>query len=186
MNVPIIFYAAQESSDTQLFRVATAHCRTTRDKIVRPDGSTAQEALFDLQTGSFSPSRHPSRHPPRKHLGPRSGLVAIWILQSRRPHRQLRVFRSGGAQRKILARTFAGRPGSLLGFRGRSLAAASAGCAKKIPPPEPLSPAACSIWPSTPKCHNGPSLIAKQHWPCSTPYAIRNTWPSKPPVGKAF
>jgi unsaturated chondroitin disaccharide hydrolase len=53
MNVPIIFYAAQETSDTELFRIATAHCRTTRDTIVRPDGSTAQEGLFDLKTGKF-------------------------------------------------------------------------------------------------------------------------------------
>src|SRR5262249_22727252 len=64
MNVPIIFYAAQESSDTQLFRIATAHCRTTRDKIVRPDGSTAQEGLFDLQTGAFlRPGTHQGIRP---------------------------------------------------------------------------------------------------------------------------
>ena len=53
MNVPIIFYAAQETSDTELFRRATSHCRTTRDTLVRPDGSTAQEGLFDLKTGEF-------------------------------------------------------------------------------------------------------------------------------------
>src|SRR5690349_9306817 len=43
MNVPIIFYAARETGDTELRRIADAHCRTTRDKIVRPDGSTAHE-----------------------------------------------------------------------------------------------------------------------------------------------
>jgi unsaturated chondroitin disaccharide hydrolase len=53
MNVPIIFYAAQESSDNNLFRIATAHCRTTRDTIVRHDGSTAHEGVFDLNTGKF-------------------------------------------------------------------------------------------------------------------------------------
>jgi unsaturated chondroitin disaccharide hydrolase len=53
MNVPIIFYAAQETSDTNLFRIATAHCRTTRDTIVRPDGSTAHEGVFDLNTDKF-------------------------------------------------------------------------------------------------------------------------------------
>lgn len=53
MNVPIIFYAALETGDQELLRVATAHCRTTRDTIVRPDGSTAHEGIFDLTTGKF-------------------------------------------------------------------------------------------------------------------------------------
>jgi len=53
MNVPIIFYAARESGDEELKRIATAHCRTTRDRIVRPDGSTAHEGLFDTNTGEF-------------------------------------------------------------------------------------------------------------------------------------
>jgi len=53
MNVPIIFYAAIESGDRDLARIATAHCLTTRDRIVRPDGSTAHEGIFDLQTGEF-------------------------------------------------------------------------------------------------------------------------------------
>jgi unsaturated chondroitin disaccharide hydrolase len=53
MNVPLIFYAARETQDSELLRVATAHCRTTRDCLVRPDGSTAHEGLFDRQTGAF-------------------------------------------------------------------------------------------------------------------------------------
>jgi unsaturated chondroitin disaccharide hydrolase len=53
MNVPIIFYAAIETGDRELARVATAHCLTTRDRLVRPDGSTAHEGIFDLQTGEF-------------------------------------------------------------------------------------------------------------------------------------
>jgi unsaturated chondroitin disaccharide hydrolase len=53
MNVPVIFYAANETGDADLERIATAHCRTTRDKIVRGDGSTAHEGLFDLETGEF-------------------------------------------------------------------------------------------------------------------------------------
>ena len=56
MNVPIIFYAAketarQENNNAELLRVATAHCRTTRDRIVRRDGSTAHEGIFDTQSG---------------------------------------------------------------------------------------------------------------------------------------
>ena len=53
MNVPIIFYAAIETGDGDLARVAAAHCRTTRDTIVRLDGSTAHEGIFDLATGKF-------------------------------------------------------------------------------------------------------------------------------------
>ena len=53
MNVPIIFYAANETGDEELRRIAVAHCRTTRDRLVRPDGSTAHEGLFDPRSGKF-------------------------------------------------------------------------------------------------------------------------------------
>ncbi len=53
MNVPIIFYAAIETGDRELARIATLHCRTTRDCLVRPDGSTAHEGIFDLASGKF-------------------------------------------------------------------------------------------------------------------------------------
>lgn len=53
MNVPIIFYAANETDDQNLTRIATNHCRTTADTIVRTDGSTAHEGIFDLETGEF-------------------------------------------------------------------------------------------------------------------------------------
>lgn len=53
MNVPIIFYAANETNDAELRRIADAHCITTRDTIVREDGSTAHEEIFDTQTGEF-------------------------------------------------------------------------------------------------------------------------------------
>jgi unsaturated chondroitin disaccharide hydrolase len=53
MNVPIIFYAAIESGDPDLARIATAHCRTTAERIVRPNGSTAHEGVFDLGSGQF-------------------------------------------------------------------------------------------------------------------------------------
>ena len=50
MNVPLIAYAANETDD-DLRRTALAHCRTTRDTIVRPDGSTAHEGIFDTRAG---------------------------------------------------------------------------------------------------------------------------------------
>ncbi len=53
MNVPIIYYAANETGDAELRRVADAHCATTRDRIVRPNGSTAHEGLFNTETGEF-------------------------------------------------------------------------------------------------------------------------------------
>jgi unsaturated chondroitin disaccharide hydrolase len=53
MNVPLIAYAARETGDEDLRRIALTHCRTTRDTIVRPDGSTAHEGIFDLTTGAF-------------------------------------------------------------------------------------------------------------------------------------
>lgn len=53
MNVGIIFYAAQQTSDADLLRIATQHCLTTRRYLVRGDGSAAHEGIFDTATGEF-------------------------------------------------------------------------------------------------------------------------------------
>jgi unsaturated chondroitin disaccharide hydrolase len=53
MNVPLIFYAARASGDLALEEVARAHCDTTNKTLVRADGSTAHEGIFDLDTGLF-------------------------------------------------------------------------------------------------------------------------------------
>lgn len=53
MNVGIIFYAAERTGDAQLYDVALRHSLTTRRYLVRGDGSTAHEGLFDLETGEF-------------------------------------------------------------------------------------------------------------------------------------
>ena len=53
MNVGIIFYAARETGDDDLFRKAQEHCLTTRRSLVRGDGSSAHEGIFDLETGEF-------------------------------------------------------------------------------------------------------------------------------------
>jgi unsaturated chondroitin disaccharide hydrolase len=53
MNVGIIFYAANKTGDSRLMRRATDHCLTTRRYLVRGDGSTAHEGIFDLETGEF-------------------------------------------------------------------------------------------------------------------------------------
>jgi unsaturated chondroitin disaccharide hydrolase len=53
MNVGIVFYAAQQTGDSDLLRKAHQHCLTTRRYLVRGDGGTAHEGLFDLESGEF-------------------------------------------------------------------------------------------------------------------------------------
>lgn len=53
MNVGIVFYAAQQTGDADILRKAMQHCLTTRKYIVRGDGSTSHEGLFNLETGEF-------------------------------------------------------------------------------------------------------------------------------------
>jgi unsaturated chondroitin disaccharide hydrolase len=53
MNVGIIFYAALETGDRALLELAHRHCHTTRRTLVRGDGSTSHEGIFDLETGEF-------------------------------------------------------------------------------------------------------------------------------------
>src|SRR4051812_345396 len=60
MNVPIIFYAynegnwdGHETARLQLGFKALDHCYTTRRVLLRGDGSTAHEGIFDTDTGEF-------------------------------------------------------------------------------------------------------------------------------------
>lgn len=53
MNVGIILWAARETKSAALREIALEHCRTTAQTIVRPDGSTAHEGIFDLDSGRF-------------------------------------------------------------------------------------------------------------------------------------
>ncbi len=53
MNVGIVFYAARETGDRKLRDIALRHAMTTRRVLVRGDGSTAHEGLFDTDTGEF-------------------------------------------------------------------------------------------------------------------------------------
>jgi unsaturated chondroitin disaccharide hydrolase len=53
MNVGIIYYAGIETRDAKLMDIALRHCLTTRRVLVRGDGSTAHEGLFDPETGAF-------------------------------------------------------------------------------------------------------------------------------------
>lgn len=51
MNVGTIFRAGLRLGDDHLLAVAHRHCETTRRTLLRGDGSTAHEAIFDLETG---------------------------------------------------------------------------------------------------------------------------------------
>lgn len=53
MNVGIVFYAAQQTGNQALMQIAHEHCLTTRRYLVRGDGSTAHEGIFDLESGEF-------------------------------------------------------------------------------------------------------------------------------------
>lgn len=53
MNVGLIYYAARESGDRKLYNIALRHSMTLRRVLVRGDGSTAQEGIFDTDTGEF-------------------------------------------------------------------------------------------------------------------------------------
>lgn len=53
MNVGIILWAARETHDETLRQIALEHCRTTQATIVRADGGTAHEGIFDLDSGKF-------------------------------------------------------------------------------------------------------------------------------------
>jgi unsaturated chondroitin disaccharide hydrolase len=53
MNVGIIFWAATAGQDRALRQVAIDHCRLTQRYLIRPDGGTAHEGIFDLESGQF-------------------------------------------------------------------------------------------------------------------------------------
>ena len=53
MNVGIVFHAARRAGDQRLHDIAIQHCLTTRRVLVRADGSTAHEGIFDPETGEF-------------------------------------------------------------------------------------------------------------------------------------
>jgi unsaturated chondroitin disaccharide hydrolase len=53
MNVPVIFYAAIQTGDKSLYRLAMQHCLTSRRTLIRGDGSTSHEGIFDLGSGEF-------------------------------------------------------------------------------------------------------------------------------------
>jgi unsaturated chondroitin disaccharide hydrolase len=53
MNVGLILWAARQTGDESLRDVALEHCRTSARYLVRADGGTAHEGIFDVATGQF-------------------------------------------------------------------------------------------------------------------------------------
>ncbi|HEV3263442.1 MAG TPA: glycoside hydrolase family 88 protein [Gemmataceae bacterium] len=53
MNVGLIFWTADATGDSALLQIALEHCHTTARHLVRPDGGTAHEGVFDVETGRF-------------------------------------------------------------------------------------------------------------------------------------
>lgn len=56
MNVPLLLRAAELTGDNGLADLARRHCLTSRKVLVRPDGGTVHEALFDAGAGEFRES----------------------------------------------------------------------------------------------------------------------------------
>lgn len=52
-NVGLIVYAAQKTGDEELLDVAMKHSLTSRKRLIRGDGSSSHEGIFDLETGEF-------------------------------------------------------------------------------------------------------------------------------------
>jgi unsaturated chondroitin disaccharide hydrolase len=53
MNVGLIFWAARATDDKRLYALALEHCQTTQRYLVREDGGTAHEGIFDPESGRF-------------------------------------------------------------------------------------------------------------------------------------
>lgn len=51
MNIPLLYWASEITGDSGYRETAVRHYRTTRKLLLRGDGSAAQAALFDIDTG---------------------------------------------------------------------------------------------------------------------------------------
>lgn len=53
MNLPLLYWAAEECHDPRFYHIAVAHARTAQKYIVRPDGSSNHILIFDSHTGEY-------------------------------------------------------------------------------------------------------------------------------------
>ncbi len=52
MNLPLLYWATEQTGDESYSQAAKAHCDTALDVIIRPDGSTHHTYFFDMETGA--------------------------------------------------------------------------------------------------------------------------------------
>ena len=154
MNVGIIFYAAQQTGMRICLRIATRHCLTTRRTLVRGDGSTAHEGIFDTATGEFLRQS--------THQGWRGDSAwargQAWALYGfGTVYRSPKMSASSTPPRRV--RTFtssAPPPVACLRTTGMSRIPR---CPTKARPRQ-LQPAACWIWPGLPAIRPAPRVTA--------------------------
>ncbi|MDT2660528.1 glycoside hydrolase family 88 protein [Enterococcus hulanensis] len=53
MNIPLLYWASQETRDPRFEQIAMAHADTVQSKLIRKDGSSGHIASFDAETGAF-------------------------------------------------------------------------------------------------------------------------------------
>lgn len=53
MNIPLLYWASEETGDPRFKKVAVSHARTAQQYIVRPDGSCNHIISFDPDTGEY-------------------------------------------------------------------------------------------------------------------------------------
>lgn len=56
MNLPLLYWASQETKDPRFAMIADKHANTAADYLLRPDGSVNHIAQFDAKTGRFEKS----------------------------------------------------------------------------------------------------------------------------------
>ena len=89
MNVPIIFYAANETGDEELLRDRRGPLpHDARHDSCGADGSTAHEGIFDRADRRVPAPDDAPGPGGRQRLGPRAGLVAVRLQQGLRADRR--------------------------------------------------------------------------------------------------
>lgn len=54
MNLPLLYWASEETRDPEFARRAVAHLETTMKTVIRENGATYQDAYFDKETGEYT------------------------------------------------------------------------------------------------------------------------------------
>ena len=103
MNVGIIFYAALETKDPALLQLAHRHCLTTRRTLVRGDGSTSHEGIFDRESGEFLRQTTQQGLSRRFMLVARAGLVAVRLWHLLPTDQRADIFGDSATERGLLA-----------------------------------------------------------------------------------